>query len=193
MVNIFVFIQKKCRSAHLISFIPNPESLTVPFTWFLRNQLIRKKTDQRLFRLLTVLVVVVPALRFLKSCGEPPYWPAICFLTSAATVLQTESHEERRWADKVTLDDFNPVLSIYFLALKITAPSWFCSDKTIYFIISYARQSCMTHHQDLFKWGTMKPRQEWQHRIKLVSVVQIHSYTIQMSTHIFKSWRNWWM
>lgn len=42
---------------------------------------------------LTVLLVVVPTLRFLKSCGEPPYWPAICFLTSAATVLQTEERK----------------------------------------------------------------------------------------------------
>lgn len=29
-------------------------------------------------------------LRFLRSCGEPPYCPEICFLTSAATVLERD-------------------------------------------------------------------------------------------------------
>ena len=55
--------------------------------------------------LLTVLLVVVPTLRFLKSCGEPPYCPAICFRTSAATVLQTEekSKEKKKSAQSIVI------------------------------------------------------------------------------------------
>ena len=62
---------------------------------------------QQSLGLLTVLVVVVPTLRFLKSCGEPPYWPAICFLTSAATVLQVEKTqvEKREWVNTCMCND----------------------------------------------------------------------------------------
>lgn len=46
-------------------------------------------------KLLTVVwwEIVPPILRFLRSCGDPPYCPEICFRTSAATVLE----QEKRW------------------------------------------------------------------------------------------------
>lgn len=120
--------------------------------WRMIKKIKKKQVWTGSLGLLTVLLVVVPTLRFLKSCGEPPYWPAICFLTSAATVLWTDELQAegrmRQVSEYSQLWKINHKPEKVDLGLKVTgkvrnkAIAAFCPQSTINNI---QRQSCMTH------------------------------------------------